>query len=379
MAPFTSRLGARLKALREQRGLSQDQVAELLGFNDRQTVSAIETGVRALSAAELLLAVEKFGVSFDDFTDPFKLMGDGRFSWRQTNVSPRRLESFEAVAGRWIAAFRELAPKVGVPQPLFRRVLSGIAKRSSYDDAMEAGERFAEELGLGDVPATRLSTVMENELSILVLMVDATEGVSGAACRLPELDVVLVNRKEVPDRRHFDLAHELFHILTWEAMPPAHAEEATETSRDRVEQLANSFAGALLMPEAVLDRYADWTRLPGGDALTSLLDSTARSLQVTGTALKWRLVGLGHLSQEQAASIADEALRTRPRTRSVAESPADYLEVPPLFSRRFMEVLACALDEGRLSRRRAADLTGLMLEDLADLFRAHGLESPYDM
>ena len=90
---------------------------------------------------------------------------------------------------------------------------------------MAAGERFAADFELGDVPAARLAEVMEGKLGILVLMVDAIEGVSGAACRLPELDVVLINRKEVAGRRHFDLAHELFHILTWDAMPPEHVEE----------------------------------------------------------------------------------------------------------------------------------------------------------
>ena len=41
---------------------------------------------------------------------------------------------------------------------------------------MRAGERFAAEFGLGDVPATRLSQSMERQLGILVLMVDAERG-----------------------------------------------------------------------------------------------------------------------------------------------------------------------------------------------------------
>ncbi len=73
---------------------------------------------------------------------------------------------------------------------------------------------------LGDAPATRLSEAMERKLGILVLMVDPDRDISGAACRLPELDAVLIARREVAGRRHFDLAHELFHILTWDAMPP---------------------------------------------------------------------------------------------------------------------------------------------------------------
>lgn len=79
---------------------------------------------------------------------------------------------------------------------------------------MLAGERFVAEFNLGEVPALRLIEVMEREFGVLVLMVDADDGISGAACRLPELDAVLIARHESPGRRHFDLAHQLFHILT---------------------------------------------------------------------------------------------------------------------------------------------------------------------
>ena len=70
-------IGARLKALRVQRGLSQDALARNFAFKDRQTVSAIETGVRALTAAELVIAVEELDVGLDYFTDPFRLDGEG--------------------------------------------------------------------------------------------------------------------------------------------------------------------------------------------------------------------------------------------------------------------------------------------------------------
>ena len=63
-------IGTRIKALREERKLSQDSLARHLGFKDRQTVSAIETGVRRVTAEELVLAVEKFGTPLEYFTDP---------------------------------------------------------------------------------------------------------------------------------------------------------------------------------------------------------------------------------------------------------------------------------------------------------------------
>ena len=66
----TSPIGARIEALREQHKLTQQDLARVFGFNDRQTVSAIENGTRRLTADELLLVAQKFPVSLDYFTDP---------------------------------------------------------------------------------------------------------------------------------------------------------------------------------------------------------------------------------------------------------------------------------------------------------------------
>ena len=366
----TQLIGARIRALREERKLSQEDLASIFGFKDRQTVSAIENGERRVSAEELILAVEKLGQPLDYFTNPFILIGEGKFSWRQTNVGALRLDAYERSAGRWIAAFRAIAPQVGRAAPLLRRAL-GLTRHSSFEEAMAASERFVTEFKLGEIPATRLAEVMERELGVLVLMVDTTEGVSGAACRLPELDVVLINRHEVAGRRHFDLAHELFHVLTWDAMPPQRLEDASETGGNRIEQLANNFASAVLMPVPVLDRFGDWSAVPAAE-LPARLNAVAQELQVTSSALKWRLVALDRLKQAAARAIPDPALRNngREQINEVA---------PPLFSRPFMEVINLAVDAGRISTRRAAGLLDLTVEDLRDLFVVHGLEPPADL
>ena len=357
-------IGARIKALRQKRGLSQDELARLFGFKDRQTVSAIETGVRSVTAAELLLAVERLDVRLDYFTDPFRLDGEARFSWRQSGVTPDQLKEYEQIAGRWIGAYRSLAAQTGREAPLMRRAL-GLTKASRFEDAMEAGERFAAEFDLGAVPALRLAATMEEELGILVLMVDAQEGISGAACRLPELDAVLIARGEVAGRRHFDLAHELFHILTWEAMPPEYVEDASDFGGNRVEQLANNFAAAVLMPSPVLPQFDGWARLDM-DRLIVRLNAVADELHVTSSALRWRLVALGRLTKAKARAIPEAALRNNgrdPATRGM----------PPLFSKPFVEVLAVAVDRGHVSVRRGASLVGLAIEDLEELFAVHGV------
>ena len=361
-----SLISTRIKALREERNLSQEDLARLLGFNDRQTVSAIETGARKVTAEELVLAVEVLDTSLEYFTDPFLLVGEGRFCWRHTGVATEQLSTYERHAGRWIGAYRTLAPAVGRSTPLMRPAL-GLTRWSRFEDAMQAGERFADEFALGDIPSVALANVAERELGILVLMVDTVRGISGAACRLPELDAVLIARHEIPGRRHFDLAHELFHILTWEAMPPAHFEEVSETGGNRMEQLANNFSSAALMPATILERYGGWSSLPD-DELVRRLNRVAEQLQVTSSALRWRLVALGELSPAVAHSVPDAALRNNGK-RLTQHVP------PPRFSKPFMEVMRSALDRGHVSTRRIATLLDVRVDDLWEMFNSYGIGS----
>ena len=60
----------------------------------------METGIRRITASELRLAVERFGVPLDYLTDPFRLHGEGLLSLRQTGVDPDRLSEYERTAGR---------------------------------------------------------------------------------------------------------------------------------------------------------------------------------------------------------------------------------------------------------------------------------------
>lgn len=362
----TALIGKRLKALRDQRDLKQDDIAEILGFKDRQTISAIENGERKVKPDELLTLVEKLGVDLDFFTDALRLEGEGRFSWRRgADVPAARLDSYERLSGRWIAAYRELSRRTGNVIPLIRPQLP-LDKFSSYADAAEAGERFAREFELGAVPSARLAEVMEGQLGILVLMVDSADGISGAACSLPELGAVLINRREVKGRRHFDLAHELFHLMTWDKMPPERSEALD--GRGHVEKLADRFASALLMPRWLLNDV-DWRSLVG-PALPDAINARATALGVSAEALRWRLAHTGLLAQKTARDIPSVALRN-----NGAVDPMQPI-VPPLYSKTFMSVLAEAIDGGFISVRRTAKLLDTTIDGIGDLMLAHGVAVP---
>jgi Zn-dependent peptidase ImmA (M78 family)/DNA-binding XRE family transcriptional regulator len=370
----TGIIGARIRARREELGFKQETFAHMLGFNDRQTLSAIENSERRVSADELLKASELLAVPVDFFTDPFRLVGEGGFNWRQSRVPPHVLDGYEASAGRLIALYRALGRDLGRRPPLLRRAL-GLTKASSFEDAGAAGERFAEEFGLLPVPALKLATVMERDLGILVLHVDPVDGVSGAACRLPELDAVLINRNEVPGRRNYDLAHELFHILTWDVMPPERVEDTTTTGRSRVEQLADNFASALLMPRSALVEAGGSVGWDGlvGNSLTAMMNAVADRLGITSVALKWRLVSTGLLSRGRLRDIDDAELRNNGRSLNDPMVARDRTERPALYSRPFVELIAEAMEQGVISVRRVASLLDIAIDDLEAVFAAHGV------
>src|SRR5699024_6619442 len=161
------------------------------------------------------------------------------------------------------------------------------------------------------------------------------------------LNTIIINRREPTGRRAFDMAHELFHLLTWRDMPPEHTEEEGKLPRSqkRVEQLADNFAAGLLMPRQRILELANHT-FPSTDAAEGMAQwnrEAATQLHVSGPAMKWRLVALKRLKKAAAERIPDDLLRT--------EAPG---EMPSRFSRRFVATLGWGIEHGHLSARRAA-------------------------
>jgi Zn-dependent peptidase ImmA (M78 family)/transcriptional regulator with XRE-family HTH domain len=382
-------IAKRLKAAREDAGLTQQQLSDALGFKDRQTVAAIEAGIRKISADELLKAMQILGKDLEYFTDPFRLDGEGNFSWRFDPDVKDHLDDFESRAGSWLALYKVLAPESAVmasgpgdapgpnqatpgfkePWPRTSPLSLALTPRSSYEDAHNAASWLSGEWQLGDVPADRLEGAIRERLRALVLYVDAPHGISGAAFRLPEFNAILINRKEPAGRRNFDLAHELFHLLTWETIRPAHTESGMLNAKGRPEQLANCFASSLLMPERVIRKWLDaFPSFPHKDRewWNNWLNDRAYDLRVSTPALQWRMVQLGLLSKGDVDNTLDWFAERE-------------MVTPRPFSEEFVHALHSGLNAGRVSVRRAAALLGMTIDELADLFRAYQVDVPFDI
>jgi len=240
----------------------------------------------------------------------------------------------------------------------------------SYDAAALA-KRVRDELALGDRPGEGLLRTLEEACGVKVFHLAFEPSGTAACTRSPSFGAsILLNKNNVPWRRSFDIAHELFHLLTWTHFRSGATSEDPLAS-EREESLANTFASNLLMPEEVF-RLAVQRRLgsaPTGDVEESY--SVAREFGVSVDAVLVRM--------KQVLGMKDEAvesakLQWRSWARVREERPRDD---PQELPERYQALALTALRRGELSIGRFAEYVGISRQKALEIARAqegHGEE-----
>jgi Zn-dependent peptidase ImmA (M78 family)/transcriptional regulator with XRE-family HTH domain len=365
MDSLTFLIGDRF-AIARGASVSQEALAKALGFNDRQTVSAIEVGERKVTPEELVKAARFFDKPLDFFTDPYLVPEKATFSYRASTLDGAKLKTFENQAERLISAQRRFRTLLDDPASPVHAQLPDVTRSTPLSMATYRGEQTAAAWKLGDTPAWRLCEVAEEKLSVSVFFVDAPDEISGAACFLSDGGVVLINRRESAGRRNFNLGHELFHLLTWSEMPPERLDYEPEAprTRSRTEQLADAFTGGLLMPSANV--HARWLD-KGRASFASWLSQHASELGVSPLALYTRLAIIGLIDRNDVPYPTQRPAGTRSSA------------VPKLYNLGFVTRLQQVLERGNLTVLRAIELLDCSIEELAALFRSYELTVPFDV
>jgi Zn-dependent peptidase ImmA (M78 family) len=235
-----------------------------------------------------------------------------------------------------------------------------------FSDSEELASNLSDMLDLGVRPAAVLREALESQLGVLVWYLE-TGSESSAACSRGDFgSAILVPRANAPWRRNFDIAHEMFHLLTWEAS--SHLSQDGDLAK-RTERLANCFAAALLLPrKPLLQDFND--RLIEGAISVGDLIRVARDYGVSTEALLWRLLNLGRFgSAEQVRGLLeDPTLRELDR-----RSKEGMWNEPPRLPRRFVTLAYRAMLRGRLSRAVLAEYLGCGLSDLAAALAEFGV------
>jgi len=336
----------RVAEARATAGYSLSEATRLLGFNNYQTLSAIERGTRNINANELSAVARLYGRSLDYFFEE-EVSPDPVPLWRKlADADEKRVQ-------RHFISFLESYSKVENLLSLKRR-WKGIQKSYERTDFLHRGFELADRLGaeigdflwLGSRPASSLLNVLENDLRVKILHLPLENGISGASVVDEHLGAgMLINANDVPWRRSFDLAHELFHIVTWNVFN--RGEVGDGTVKTRPEQFADAFASSLLLPQEHLLTALEEVTINKTIRLVDIIE-LSKDFEVSTDAISWRLVNLKVLKKGQVQKIIQhpkrkELDRTLRRRLLTAGTVNKYPE-------RYISLCCRCLMEGKISR-----------------------------
>lgn len=122
------------------------------------------------------------------------------------------------------------------------RVMPRRERVSDFDAAEEAAQKLRDSWGLGTAAIVNLTAALENRATVVLEYDSDNKGFDGLSGTIDDTHPVIVVQSNQPaDRRRFNLAHEIGHLL----MDCRDVDGATE------ERLAHRFGAALLVPKAI--------------------------------------------------------------------------------------------------------------------------------
>ena len=316
----------------------------------KSSLSEFENGKRepSLSQLQALSALYRRSVSF--------FLAEGEIPqetilWREKPTA--ECEETDRVFLRLCEQYHNLELWMGEELPVSLPIASGSPESFNYMQAEALAKSVRDELNLGDRPGLSLLSVLEEVCAVKIFHLEfEPTGAAASTCSETYGAAMLLNAGNVRWRRNFDLAHELFHLLTWSVFRTGGGETTSLAAGDEEEKFANVFASNLLLPaEAVRSAFA--AKLCDGKMGYSEIHDIARQFDVSAEAVLWRLFNLRLLADEVRAD----------KVRAIAQQLADMHRTheeredtpPPKWPERYRALAVKALNSGSMSIGRFAE------------------------
>ena len=359
------KIGSNLKEVRKSLGLTLVIAAKKLGFPNYQTLKSIEDGGREIKAPELLKFSKVYFVSISKLLGEKEIQLGNTFLWRKPPQvkSKKQIEAEISYRCEQYNLLEKLLNLKAKRIQLFNVTIDDI---SSNNDVDNLSERFCNSLSLGCRPAYTLQKVLEQDFGVKILFETLPEGSAVSIVPSEFGAVVVINADEAPWRRNYDLAHELFHLVTWKIV-------SEKDSKDQnffadIEKKAERFASILLLPEKeVRKEIADRIEIQKKFTYSDLVD-IAREFGVSTIALLYRMANLRFIKWEDAYKRAKDRKLTeisrQKRRHEWGEKPR---------SERFTSLAVRCLRKGLISRGKFAEMVGIDRSEIDDFIENTGL------
>lgn len=366
-------LASNLRLARERLRLTQEQVHERTEIGP-STLSEFENGHRQPSLVQLQalahLYQRSLGWLLDEEAGAGDLADEEVVLWRQ-RPDVELAADIEAQFRKLCEQYRNLELWCSESVEWTLPMVSKDGQRFGYSEAARLAKSVRDELALGDRPGENLLRVLEEVCGIKVFHFDfEPTGTAASSLGASFGAAILMNRGNVPWRRTFDLAHELFHLLTWRHFRGEWSGEPLAAT-PREESLANTFAGNLLLPEEPF-RLAVQRRIrePTATRLVASIDrvySVAREFAVSVDAV---LVRIGQLFDLERASVAEA--RDAWRCVRPAYERRGLTDTPQLLPDRYRALAVSAFEQGEISTGKFAEYMGISRYQAMQLIAGRG-------
>ena len=356
-------IGGRIRNFRWRSGLTQAELANQMGFNSKQIISQIEKGDREVKVFELVQLSQLLSIELDDLLRTEKPQKAPAILWRDSPVSDKKKKEAEFIKHyNNYSLLEEMSGIKGSSQFPQKRV---DPEHLSFGVARSLANDIRREFNLGDRPASVLEKTLEDRFGVKIWYMEMEKG-SAASTIGPFGPAILMNSKEAPWRRNYNFGHELFHLITWDSLPPSLISKKPELWED-LERKANAFASSLLLPSDPVSvefgKYVKNKKIAYSDLI-----EIARFFDVSTGALLYRLVNMKCIPQAAAdAVLNDESFREKDKS-----TMAPHWWQPPGLPERFVRIAFVAFQKGKLSKAKLADLLNSSLIDLTDTLQEYG-------
>jgi Zn-dependent peptidase ImmA (M78 family)/DNA-binding XRE family transcriptional regulator len=361
-------LGERLRLARERCGYKQGDVCEATKIGG-SSLSEFENGKRTPSLDQLALLASHYNrplsFFFEEGTPAKEIV-----LWRVR--PPIGAEKYESEFRQDCRRYRDLEVWCQDESPYALPEIPANSSPMDFHQAEELARKLRNELRLGDRPAFTLLAALEEDCGVKIFHrpLDPT---GTAACAIdPYFRAgILLNSNSTQQRSNFDLAHELFHLVTWNLFRAS----GTETS-EQEEKFADKFASTLLLPEEGV-RSAVNRRGKNEQLSIPALFDIAREFGVSVDALLWRLHWIYRWKQQERTRtlIANAKAQARVFENSPQVGPA----IPPRPA-RFHALAVKALRNGDMSVGRFAEYLGISRREAMSYVKAEpGADETFEL
>ncbi|MBN2182531.1 MAG: ImmA/IrrE family metallo-endopeptidase [Sedimentisphaerales bacterium] len=339
-------IGERLRIARNAIGYTLEKVEQESNIGS-SSLSDFENDKREPKFSQLSKLAEIYKRSIDFFlTD--RMPSEPIMLWRDGPSNADQLKEPESEFRRLCQQYHKLelctveTRKATFPQP---DVVN--PDQFSWRQAESFARKIHNDLCLGDIPSASLKKILEERYYVKIFHLEF----SGSAISTVSEEfgpAILLNNRNTSWRRNYDLAHELFHLLTWNIFRTKSKEPC-----ENEEKLADSFASKLLMPEESLKQRIDVMADEHEGLHLEQLDDLAREFGVSLDAMVYRISSLFRIKKEDTEQylIAAKQLAKLHKSRESEE--------PETLPERYCDLAQRALRNGRLSIIQFAKYMGI--------------------